>query len=230
MIDQTSRTAVLIVAAGRGRRLGGTIPKQYIPIEGLCALRRTVDLFLSLPQINSITTVIHPDDKALYDAAVDGLVDHKLREPVPGGETRAASVRNGLTSLDHMAPDLVLIHDAARPFIAPVIVENTIKALGSHQGACVALPVVDALWRSDGDLAASSIPRDGLWRAQTPQGFHFAAIRAAHADHDGTGADDVFVARAAGIPVAFVLGDEANYKITTAADLERAKRDIRQQS
>jgi 2-C-methyl-D-erythritol 4-phosphate cytidylyltransferase len=101
-----------------------------------------------------------------------------------------------------------------------------IAALGSHDGAFAALPVVDALWSSSGELAQSPVPRDGLWRAQTPQGFDFAKILQAHQSHDGSGADDVAVARDAGLNVRLIPGSEANYKITTAADLDRAIRDV----
>lgn len=216
--------AALIVAAGRGRRLGAPTPKQYIPLNGPPALRRSVAALLAAPGVTRALVVIHPDDADLYAEAMDGLDDSRLGGWVAGGATRAASVREGLEALAAEAPDRVLIHDAARPFVPQAVIAAVIAALEDCDGACAALPVVDALWRAEGDdMATDSVPRDGLWRAQTPQGFRFAPILAAHRNADPDAADDVAVARAAGLRVRFVPGSEANYKITTAADLERAQ-------
>lgn len=219
------KIAVIIVAAGRGRRLGSDIPKQYLPIGDSCALRRSVNAFAMFPDVRWIVPVIGPDDHQLCADALNGLDLSALNAPVTGGDTRAASVRRGLESLQSAAPDVVLIHDAARPFVPSDVIRNVIAALQDHQGAFAALPVVDALWQSDGDLAQTAVSRHHLWRAQTPQGFRFDAILAAHLAHDGAGADDVAVAREAGLDVKIVLGAEQNYKITTAADLSRARRD-----
>ena len=219
--------AVVIVAAGRGRRLGGEIPKQYIPLGDRCALRRAVDLFLSDGAIRWIVPVTHPDDHELYAAALDGLSDPRVLPEVAGADTRARSVRCGLERLEALKPDHVLIHDAARPFLPPAVIQGLLAALQTSDGACAALPVVDALWTSENRAALGPVPRDGLWRAQTPQGFCFERILQAHRAHDGTGADDVAVAREAGLRVELVLGSELNYKITTALDLERALSDAR---
>jgi 2-C-methyl-D-erythritol 4-phosphate cytidylyltransferase len=221
------KTAALIVAAGRGTRLGADIPKQYIPLNGPCALRRSVDLFLGVRNLTCVQVVTRDADAALYASAVSDLKDHRLRPPVTGGEMRASSVLAGLTALAADRPDIVLIHDAARPFMPKDVIEAVIDALETSDAACAALPVVDALWQAENGFAQRSVPREGLWRAQTPQGFAFDKILAAHRQHDGTGADDVAVARDAGIDVCFVHGSEAGYKITTAADLERALRDTR---
>ena len=214
--------AVVLVAAGRGRRLGGDLPKQYVPLAGACALRRSAEAFLALPAVRFVLPVIHPDDAALCARAMEGVTDPRALDPVPGGATRALSVRRGLDALERHAPDLVLIHDAARPFVPRPVIEEVIAALRTAEGACAALPVIDALWGAEGGWAGRSVPRDGLWRAQTPQGFAYDSIRRAHAAHDGAGADDVAVAREAGIAVRMVRGSERNYKITTADDLERA--------
>lgn len=216
---------VVIVAAGRGRRLGGEIPKQYIPLKERCSLRRVIETFLSVDAVKWIVTVMHGDDADLYRDAVDGLHDTRILPAVQGGETRATSVRCGLEGLEPLRPDLVLIHDSARPFLPLDVVHDVIAALGSSEGACAALPVVDALWRSQDGTAQTSVPRDGLWRAQTPQGFWFDKLLSAHRTHDGSGADDVAVAREAGMQVALVQGSERNYKITTASDLARALAD-----
>ena len=219
-------TAGVIVAAGRGHRLGGDTPKQYAPLGGSCSLRRCVDLFLCMARIDAVQVVIHPDDGALYADALRGVRDPRLLAPTGGGSTRAASVLAGLEALSSRAPDRVLIHDAARPFVPPEVVAGVIDALDDAPGAFAALPVVDALWTSGDNRALASVPRDGLWRAQTPQGFHFGPILAAHYGYDGEAADDVAVARAAGLEVRIVLGSEANYKITTGADLARARTDV----
>ena len=214
--------AAIIVAAGRGRRLGGETPKQYIPLGESCSLRRAIEAFLCVDAVRWVVPIIHDDDRDLCARALEGLRDPRVLPAVEGGETRAWSVRRGLESLQPHRPDLVLIHDAARPFIPVEVIDNVIAALDQSEGACAALPIVDALWMSENTAAREPVPRDGLWRAQTPQGFHFDRILEAHRCHDGSGADDVAVAREAGLEVKLVLGSERNYKITTAADLERA--------
>jgi len=218
--------SVLIVAAGRGHRLGGEIPKQFLPIDGVCSLRRVVDAFLALDAIHLLRVVIHPDDQALCDEALAGIEDERLLAPVHGGSTRAQSVRRGLEAFCDAGPDTVLIHDAARPFIPASVILAVLAALCEADGAFAALPVVDALWRAEGNCAGEPVSRDGLWRAQTPQGFHFDRILEAHRTHDGEAHDDVAVARLAGIEVRIVEGSEANFKITTTADLERAQVEI----
>lgn len=221
------RVAVILVAAGRGRRFGGGIPKQYVPLDGTSSLRRGVEVFLSVEDVGRVLPVIHPDDMDLCEAALEGLSDGRLMTPVPGGETRAMSVKNGLEALEILSPLYVLIHDGARPFVPVPVIRGVISALETWEGAFAALPVVDALWSSAGDEALTPVSREGLWRAQTPQGFDFAKILAAHRAHDGRGSDDVVVAREAGMRVGIVHGSEANYKITTQADMDRARRDLR---
>lgn len=219
-------TACVIVAAGRGHRLGGDIPKQYARLGDSCSLRLCVDLFLSMARIAALQVVIHPDDTPLYAEALNGVRDPRLLPPAPGGPSRAASVTRGLAALVPHAPNTVLIHDAARPFVPVSVVSEVIDTLDHAPGAFAALPVVDALWTTEDNRAVASVARDGLWRAQTPQGFHFQRILQAHHDHPGDAADDVAIARAAGMEVRVVLGSEANYKITTTADLARARAEI----
>lgn len=216
-----------MVAAGRGRRLGAEIPKQYIPLGPTCSLRRVAETFLSVNSVRWIIPVVHPDDRALCTAALEGLQDARLLPAADGAETRAGSVRCGLEKLAPHRPEFVLIHDAARPFLPTTVISDVIGALQHSDGACAALPLVDALWTSRRGAALAPLPRDGVWRAQTPQGFSFAKILKAHRSHDGTAADDVAVAREAGLDVTFVKGAEQNYKITTADDLARAIRDAR---
>lgn len=216
-------TSVLIVAAGRGQRLGGTIPKQYLPIAGVCVLRRAVEAFLAIEAVDIVRVVIHPDDRPLCDGALATLNDPRLLDAVPGGNSRAQSVLLGLESLCDHAPDRVLIHDAARPFVPGEVVTEVIRMLDKVDAVFAALPVVDAIWSVEDSRATTAVPREGLWRAQTPQGFRFDRILAAHRSFDGEAADDVAVARAAGLDVRIVPGSEDNFKITTAADLERAE-------
>lgn len=217
-------TAGIIVAAGRGTRLGGPVPKQYCVIGGVSVLRRTLKAMLAHRAVDALVVVIHPDDALLYAEAVAGLEDSRLFPPVLGAETRALSVRAGLEALAPHAPHRVLIHDAARPFVSLRVIDGVLTALEHLPAALPAVPVVDALWRAGEDGSADMpVARDGLWRAQTPQGFQFEAILAAHRSHRGDAADDVAVARTAGLAVALVPGDEANFKITTAADLARAE-------
>lgn len=214
----------LIVAAGRGSRMAADVPKQYRRLAGRPVLAWTVGAFLGHPAIASVRCVIHPDDTALYDAAMAGLA---RPDAVAGGATRQDSVRNGLAALAEAAGpgDRVLIHDGARPLLSPALIDRVIAALDTAPGAIAALPVVDTLKRAQDGLAAATIERDGLWRAQTPQGFDLAAIRAAHETAAGQAlTDDAAVADAAGLDVRLVPGEEDNLKITTEADLQRAER------
>ena len=216
------RASVLIVAAGRGRRVGDETPKQYLPIAGVCSLRRCLETFLSLDSIAMVQPVIHPDDGDMFAAAIDGLGDGRSLTPVLGGATRAKSVTCGLRALAEHSPDCVLVHDAARPFVSARIIADVLQELTQADAAFAALPVVDALWQTSDGAALDPVPRDGLWRAQTPQGFRFDKILRAHRAHKGDAADDVAVAREAGMSVRFVEGSEQSYKITTKADLARA--------
>ena len=215
-------TIALIVAAGRGQRLGDPIPKQYLDLAGRPVLRRTVEAFLAHPQIDAVRVVIRPDDSERYRAAVAGL---DLLPPVPGGAERQDSVRAGLESLESLAPKSVLIHDAARPLVDRATITRTLEALERHDGAIAGLPVTDTVKRSRDGLAGETIDRSGLWRAQTPQSFRYGAILAAHRAACGQAlTDDAAVAEHAGLAVALVLGHEDNIKITSPDDLLRAAR------
>src|SRR6056297_854140 len=210
----------LVVAAGRGTRAGPGGPKQYREIGGRTVLRRTLEA-LAAAGLARPLVVIHAEDRDAFAAATAGL---DLPAPAIGGATRQESVRLGLEALAGGADDLVLIHDAARPFVSPALVAGVIAALEVHDGACPALPVADTLRRAEDGLAGETVPREGLARAQTPQGFRLGPIRAAHAAARGREmTDDVAVATAAGMRVALTQGEEANVKLTTAEDLARAE-------
>ncbi len=212
-------TAAIIVAAGRGRRAGPGLPKQWRELGGRTVLSRTLETFRSAPQIGPIVLVLAPDDMGL----AAGYAAHPDVRVATGGTTRDASVRAGLEALADSSPERVLIHDGARPLVDQGIIARVCAALDSHPGAAPALAVNDALWRASEGRVGSVVNRDELFRAQTPQGFHFPAILAAHRAHPGGAADDVEIARAAGIEVAIVEGAEHNLKITTAADFARAE-------
>ncbi|MEL7489905.1 MAG: bifunctional 2-C-methyl-D-erythritol 4-phosphate cytidylyltransferase/2-C-methyl-D-erythritol 2,4-cyclodiphosphate synthase [Pseudomonadota bacterium] len=219
----------LIVAAGRGSRAGAEGgPKQYRPLAGKAVLARTADAFLYHDRIDAVRIIIHRDDHDLYEAALAGLTSHaKLLAPVIGGAERQDSVRLGLTSLEDTAPQSVLIHDAARPFIDAETIARVIDALDAHHGAIAALPVFDTIKKADGAASpciADTVPRDHLWRAQTPQGFRFADILAAHKTAEGQMlTDDAAVAEASGLSVALVNGSPDNMKITQAEDFGMAE-------
>lgn len=216
--------AALIVAAGRGTRFGGEIPKQYVPLHGICAFRRSIERFLGMEAIHLVQPVIHVDDRALFAEAMAGLDDPRLLPAVTGGATRSESVRKGLQAMADDPPDCVLVHDAARPFVTEGIIGDVLKALERSEAAFAALPVVDALWRVEDGMASEPVSRTGLWRAQTPQGFHFAPLLQAHLANTVDAADDVEIARAAGMSVRVVEGSTENFKITTPQDLARAER------
>ncbi len=215
----------LVVAGGRGDRFGGEVPKQYRRVAGAALLRWAVLPFLDHRDVDAVRVVLRPEDRDLYAEATAGL---DLLEPVPGGATRQQSVLRGLESLADLAPATVLIHDAARPFVTGEIISRVLAALSAHAGAVAAVPVRDTLKQArgeDGGTVSATVDRRRLWRAQTPQGFRFPAILAAHrsaAREDLT--DDAAVAERAGLDVALATGSEDNFKITTEDDLLRAER------
>ncbi|MGH6792673.1 MAG: bifunctional 2-C-methyl-D-erythritol 4-phosphate cytidylyltransferase/2-C-methyl-D-erythritol 2,4-cyclodiphosphate synthase [Methyloceanibacter sp.] len=224
--------AALIVAAGRGARAAGesSQPKQYAPVGGLPMLTRAIGAFAAHPRVNDILVVIHPDDATLYDAASRPFAE-RLRTPVPGGARRQDSVRAGLEALSIEAPASVLIHDAARPFVDADLITRVISSLDAHAGALPCLAVTDTLKRGNEGRITGTLDRDGLWRAQTPQGFRFDAILAAHraAAQDSTlnFTDDAGVAEWFGLDIALVEGSEHNRKLTSEEDLRIADRLMR---
>ncbi len=216
-----AKIAVLIVAAGKGERAGRDKPKQYEGLGGKSLLARSAAAFGGLPAKDTvIRVVIGPGQEALYAAAFPGGAP-----PVTGGARRQDSVRLGLEALEKQAPDYVLIHDAARPLVSPRLIGDVVKALDrGARGAAPMLALSDTLRRKDGE-SWTTIARDNLYRAQTPQGFRFADILKAHRDHAARDAtDDVEIARLSGIGVEAVPGEESNLKITTEKDFVLAER------
>jgi 2-C-methyl-D-erythritol 4-phosphate cytidylyltransferase/2-C-methyl-D-erythritol 2,4-cyclodiphosphate synthase len=188
----------------------------------------TLDAFLGFSSIDRVVTVIHPDFSDDYTAAAhEHRASARLLPPVSGGATRQASVKAGLDALKSDPPDYVLIHDAARPFVSPAILNRAIAALHVSPAVLIAVPVVDTLKRAnDAGIVIETVPRTGLWGAQTPQGFHFAAISRAHQSAADAGrqdfTDDAAVAEWAGMKVVLVEGEPINTKVTTSADLANA--------
>ncbi len=217
-------TAALIVAAGRGSRFGSGTPKQYLPLGRWSVLARAAAAFAAHPRVSTVRVVIHGDDRDLYERATQGL---GLAQPVLGGRRRQDSVRLGLESLGDAAPARVLIHDAARPLVDGALIDRVLGALDEFDAAIPALAVTDTLKLGTGGIVTGATPREGVFRAQTPQGFRFAAILDAHRraereSHDEF-TDDAAIAGFAGIEVALVAGSEANIKITTDDDLARTR-------
>lgn len=212
------KVAALIVAAGRGSRFGGVLPKQYQTLHGRPVLRHSLATFHAHPRVRSVLTVIHPDDQALYEAAAAGL---PVLSPVFGGAERQDSVRLGLEALVDQGFDAVLIHDGARPFVSWEVIDRVITALETTSGAIPAVPVSDTLKRAGlHGVVEGTVPRAGLWRAQTPQGFRLKEIVQAHQACRGQVlTDDAAVAESVGMSVALVPGEERNLKMTHAPDL-----------
>lgn len=211
-------TTALIVAAGRGERLGGT-PKQYLPLGGKALLAHSIDACLAHPGIDAVQVVIGAGQEEAYRTAIG---DRTLPAPVIGGATRRDSVLAGLAAIARAGR--VLIHDAARPFLPAPVIDRLLAALDTSQGAVPVLAVADSL-AYGGEALGAAVPRAGLVRVQTPQAFHTGAIVRAHrlwpADQEAT--DDAQVARAAGILVATVAGDALLDKITWEDDVIAAK-------
>lgn len=216
--------AALIVAAGRGSRAARDLPKQYAHIGGRTILARTIEALLAHPEVGLVQVVIGPDDHALYGEAVAGLPE-RLLPPVVGGATRQQSVRNGLEALAPHAPAIVLVHDAARPFVAAEVIGRVIAACEAGHGAIPVQPVTETLKRVEAGEIVATVPRDALATAQTPQGFPFPALLDAHrqAAHRDDLTDDAAVAALVGLAVEAVEGSRHNIKITNPSDFHVAE-------
>ncbi|HEX3664757.1 MAG TPA: bifunctional 2-C-methyl-D-erythritol 4-phosphate cytidylyltransferase/2-C-methyl-D-erythritol 2,4-cyclodiphosphate synthase [Rhizomicrobium sp.] len=218
------KIAALIVAAGQGQRAGGLVPKQFQNLLGVPVLRRSAMAF-ALPEIHLLQIVTSADKRADMEAVLDGVVCLPL---INGGATRQESVRNGLEALAVHEPDFVLVHDAARPLVSAPLIRRVTDAL--EQGAVAAIPLVpvaDTL-KHDDSGTWTTVSRDALYRAQTPQGFRFQDLLAAHREFaEASVTDDMALAELAGLPITRVSGEETNMKITTEADFSHAARLLR---
>jgi 2-C-methyl-D-erythritol 4-phosphate cytidylyltransferase / 2-C-methyl-D-erythritol 2,4-cyclodiphosphate synthase len=222
-----SSVAAVVVAAGRGLRAGGDMPKQYRQLAGEPVIRTSLRLFANHPEVALVQPVIHPDDGARFGAAVGGL---KLLAPVFGGATRQASVRAGLEALAALQPDLVLIHDAARPYASPALVSRAIVAVEATGAAAPVMLVADTVKSVDASgLIEGTLDRTKLRIVQTPQVFAFAPVLDAHRRAAANGredfTDDAALAEWAGLKVAGFAGEAGNLKLTTPEDVTRAERD-----
>jgi 2-C-methyl-D-erythritol 4-phosphate cytidylyltransferase/2-C-methyl-D-erythritol 2,4-cyclodiphosphate synthase len=220
---RNKKVTAIIVAAGRGSRMGGEGPKQYANFAEKTVLYHAVKAFLLHPEIAQVRVVIHPEDGALYAKALEEFVKEKqLLSPVYGGGTRQESVRLGLLSLQDTA-DFVLIHDAARPCVDAATISRVIAGLEGRQGVIPVIPLADTLKRVDAKgRITQTVERAGLFQAQTPQGFDYVGILEAHEQAATKGievTDDAALYEAFGYPVATVPGSVYNKKITTADDL-----------
>jgi 2-C-methyl-D-erythritol 4-phosphate cytidylyltransferase/2-C-methyl-D-erythritol 2,4-cyclodiphosphate synthase len=220
-----SSVAAVVVAAGRGLRAGGDFPKQYRHLAGDPVIRSSLSLFAWHGEVHAVQPVIHPDDCQPYEAAARGL---KLLPPVFGGATRQVSVYAGLEALGAYAPDIVLVHDAARPFCSSALVSSAIAACRATGAAIPAIEVTDTIKRvDDTGLIAATLERAQLRSVQTPQAFAFAPLLAAHRRAAGEGrsdfTDDAALAEWAGLKVAVFAGERDNVKLTTAEDFDRAE-------
>lgn len=216
----------LIVAAGTGRRAGSTMPKQYQPLGGKPVLRWAVEALASHPGVDSVRIVAGAGQSEPFEAATASL---EVGAPITGGATRQESVRLGLEALAaHGPPDIVLIHDAARPFCPPQVIDRLLKALARSEAAVPALPVLDTLMRGKGRQLGNCVDRTHLNRVQTPQAFRFARILEAHRLKAAESfSDDATLARAAFVPVVQVDGDESLAKLTYPGDFDRAEEGLR---
>lgn len=210
------RIAAILVAAGTGSRFGAETPKQFLPLAGKPVIRHAAEALAA-----HATLLLAVGEAAAIDAALDGI-DHL--PTVPGGVTRQDSVRRGLEALVAHAPDIVLVHDAARPVIPAGTVPALLSALADHPGAIPAQPVADTLKHATGGLIDRTVPRDGLYRAQTPQAFRFPVLLTAHRTGTASATDDASLLETMGHTVALVAGHEDNIKLTYPDDLARLER------
>ncbi|MHB2166228.1 bifunctional 2-C-methyl-D-erythritol 4-phosphate cytidylyltransferase/2-C-methyl-D-erythritol 2,4-cyclodiphosphate synthase [Alsobacter sp. R-9] len=233
MDNPLSDVAVILVAAGRGERVGGAVPKQYLRLAGRMILTRSIEAMARAVPGGPLLVVWNPADAALYDAAVTDLpagVRKRLVQPVAGGATRQASVRAGLEALERLAPvpRIVLIHDAARPFVTPATV-SAVMAAAPRGGAIPGIAVTDTIKRVEADGRIAETPERGRLRAvQTPQGFPFTRLVDAHRRAAAAGVttltDDAAIMEWVGETVVVVEGDPGNTKITTTADIAEGER------
>lgn len=221
------RFAVLIPAAGSGSRIGGDLPKQYVPMLGEPVLRHTLRAFVAMEKCVEVVIAIDEVWKEIALQAAEGFRDVHF---VAGGSERQHSIRNGLHAL-RSAPDVVLVHDAARPLVSTSLIERVVHAALNHGGAIPALPIGETVKLVDTDgRVLRTIPRDGLYTAQTPQGFRTDLLRRAYAyalETNFVGTDDASLVEHLGEPVVVVKGENANLKITWSEDFQRAEEELR---
>jgi 2-C-methyl-D-erythritol 4-phosphate cytidylyltransferase/2-C-methyl-D-erythritol 2,4-cyclodiphosphate synthase len=220
-----ARVAAIVVAAGRGVRAGGDLPKQFRRLGGDTLLQRALSAFTGVAAVSLVQPVIRPDDLTLVHMLVDGM---DVLPPVSGGATRQASVRAGLEALEPREPDIVLIHDAARPFASSELIARAIAAAEKTGAAIPGLPVTDTVKRIDRTvMIETTLDRNSIRLVQTPQAFAFSALLKAHRRAATQGrddfTDDAALAEWAGMKVSVFEGEPGNIKLTTPDDFARAE-------
>jgi 2-C-methyl-D-erythritol 4-phosphate cytidylyltransferase/2-C-methyl-D-erythritol 2,4-cyclodiphosphate synthase len=220
-----AEVAVVVVAAGQGTRVGGDIPKQFRRVGNDIMLRRTLATFVEAPMVGLVQPVIRPEDRALFEAATAKIT---VLPPAIGGATRQASVRAGLEALAPHKPDIVLVHDAARPFATQALVARAIDAAAATGAAVPGLAVTDTIKSVDArGFVDQTLDRSRLRAIQTPQGFAFAPLLDAHRRAAAQGredfTDDAALAEWAGMKVSVFEGEPGNIKITNPEDFARAE-------
>lgn len=216
------KTIALIVAAGRGLRVGSSKPKQYQLINGRSILEQSIMAFLAHPKVDAIRVVIGSADDEMYQQSISSLTSAKLLPSVSGGDERSDSVRMGLESLESLSPQHILIHDGARPFVSMDLISRVLEGLEKHKGVIPCIPVVDTLKLAPNHLIKKTIDRNDLYHAQTPQGFDYQSILDAHRSLVNVKniTDDASLLEHLGIPVHIVMGNQMNKKITTTDDIK----------
>lgn len=219
---QKLKTICIIVAAGKGERAESITPKQYVNLNGLPILRHTVNAFLLHPHIDDVVIVYNPLHRDLYELSVGDL---ELAPPIVGGATRQESVRLGLEGIKNLKPHKVLIHDAARPLVSQEIISKVIDAIKTNISVIPAIPVADTLKKCIDGKVIKTVERKDLVHTQTPQGFIYDEILAAHKQVIETEfTDDAAIQEYFGNEVVTVAGSQINFKITTGEDFQRAEK------
>lgn len=214
----------LIVAGGTGQRVGGAVPKQYQNLNGTPLIAQTIQVFLAHPRIQTVRVVIGAEHGEFYHKATENLDSPKLLPPVEGGQERQESVRLGLESLQEIQPDWVLIHDAARPFLSSFLIDQLLDTLTTQEGAILAVPVTDTVKKAKGRFIETTLDRGALWRAQTPQAFHYPVIHELHERFKNSAlTDDAALLEAVSKPVFLVEGEARNIKITNPEDFNQTQ-------
>ena len=219
------KSIALIPAAGMGKRMGASINKQYLQLDGMSIVARTISVFEQSPRIDVIYLVI-PADEIPYcrEHVVEACGFCKIKAIVPGGKERQDSVLNGLNAMREYVSDddVVLIHDGVRPLVTESMLRESISTARLYDGALVAVPVKDTIKKVHGGIVSETPAREFLWQAQTPQSFRFGKIYTAYqsAERDGfIGTDDASIIERTGGEVHIIRGDYRNIKITTPEDL-----------
>jgi len=217
---------VALLAGGSGVRLRSSVPKAFVPVAGLPLLMHSLLAFDAMPVVTSIRVALPPNEGPRLEEALSNVTLRTFKGWLDGGAERSDSALAALRALEQDAPDLVLIHDAARPIVDPAEVDALLEALGSHEGAFLAAPPIDTLWRVLESAAEEVVDRSSLVRALTPQGFRYARIREAYEKglaEGFVGTDDAAYARRLGADVVWVRGSQRNLKVTHPEDVALAE-------